>query len=559
MNARTRLTRPLIATILLVLGTVFAVTAFTPPDEDDYYYKVNQNLETFGQVYREVTKGYVDDIDPEEFITAGIHGMLATLDPYTNYLRKEEAADIELLTNGTYGGIGITVGMRDSSVTVTDVLDGYSAQREGIRIGDKILSIEGVEVLHGPMSTLREHTRGEPNTTVQMTVLREGTTTPLTFKLTRENIEVHSVSFSSMISDSIGYIRLERFGSNAGDETRTALMDFRRQGNLRGLVLDLRSNPGGVLESAVDVVAKFVPTGSIIVTTRGRDSSEQQVYKSIEEPIAAGLPLVVLVNENSASASEIVAGAIQDLDAGVILGTKSFGKGLVQSMRQLPHDNMLKMTTARYYTPSGRCIQKIDYAHDRFGRTNIAPDTEQKMFRTRIGRIVQSHGGIAPDTVVYERDSTSIVARLLKTSVFFDFATAQTAGMDSLPQGFTVGDSLLNRFEEFAAQDLGTDTGTTLLPARINALKAEASREGYSRDMVQKLDELQQDALRKYRAEMRKSREELRHELTRQIAARFQRQQERIAMSLGDDTQLNAAVAMLRSGRTAYRRLLAVR
>lgn len=559
MNDRTHLPRLLITALFLAIGTILAVTAFTPPDEDDYDYKVNQNLETFGQVYREVTRGYVDDLDPEEFITAGIQGMLGTLDPYTTYLRKEEAADIELLTNGSYGGIGITVGLRDSTVTITDVIDGYSAQREGIRIGDKILSVEGVEVLHGPMSALREHTRGEPNTTLRMTVLREGTAKPLEFTLTRENIQVHSVSFSSMIADSIGYIRLERFGSNAGDETRAAILEFRRHGNLRGMILDLRSNPGGVLESAVDVVAKFVPTGSIIVTTRGRDSSEQRMYKSTEEPIAAGLPLVVLVNENSASASEIVAGAIQDLDAGVILGTKSFGKGLVQSMRQLPHDNMLKMTTARYYTPSGRCIQKIDYSHDRFGHNGSLPDTEQQTFRTRIGRLVQSHGGITPDTIIYERDSNSIVARLLQTSVFFDFATTQAAEMRSLASEFVVDDTMLNRFEEFAAQRLGSDDDSPLLPARLNELKEEATREGYSQSMLRKLEDLQKESLQKYRSAIHKNREEIRRELGRQIAARFQRQQERIAASLDDDGQLSAAVSMLRSGRTVYRRLLALR
>lgn len=541
-----------------VIGLAAVVTAFTFPDEDDYYYKVNKGLETFGQVYREVTRGYVDEIDPEEFIAAGIQGMLATLDPYTTYLRKEEAADIELLTSGVYGGIGITVGMRDSIVTVVDVVDGYSAQREGVRIGDRIMKIDGVELYHGPLSRLREQTRGEPNTTLQMTVVREGAGTPLEFTLTRENIQVRSVTYHQVVGEGIGYVKLERFGSNAGDETRAAILDMQSTTPLRGLVLDLRGNPGGVLESAVDVVAKFVQKGSVIVTTKGRDSGEQQVYLSTEEPIAQGLPLIVLVNENSASASEIVAGAIQDLDAGVIMGTQSFGKGLVQSMRQLPYDNMLKLTTARYYIPSGRCIQKIDYARDRFGRKSSGESEARIPFYTRVGRVVFEHGGILPDTLVAERDTNSIVERLNRSLAFFRFATTYTADMRELPAGFTVGDSLISAFEEFAIAALTGDGDAGSMLARINDLKETAVREGYGGEVTAQIDRLARDVGSEYRSRIRADRAQIRSELQAQIRGRFQKQQERIAASLESDAQLRTALSMLHPGNEHYRRLLAL-
>lgn len=268
-----RLQRILISTAaFLLLGAIF--TGFTWQDEDDYYYKMNKGLETFGQVYREIAQSYVDTVDPDEFISAGIQGMLKTLDPYTVFLRKKEAADIDLLTSGSYGGIGITVGMRDSMVTIVDVLDGYSAQREGVRIGDKIFSINGTTILRGPVDALRDYTRGEPNSTLQMTVLRDGVPDPVTFQLTRENIRVRSVSYSGILGDGVGYIRLERFSTNAGDETRSAILDMQKQGQIKGIVLDLRDNPGGLLESAVDVGAKFLPPAvrssrhAVVIPTR---------------------------------------------------------------------------------------------------------------------------------------------------------------------------------------------------------------------------------------------------------------------------------------------------
>jgi carboxyl-terminal processing protease len=559
MNTPSKLLRRSLLPLSLLALTAALVSGFRWQDDDDYYYKLNKGLETFGQVYREVSQSYVDTIDPETFIVGAIQGMLKTLDPYTAYLRRKESADIDLLTSGSYGGIGITVGMRDSMVTIVDLLDGYSAQREGVRIGDRILSIDGATLINGPLDTLRDYTRGEPNTSLQMTVLRDGVSEPLSFVLTRENIKVRSVSYSGMVGDGVGYIRLERFSTNAGDETRSAIMQMQKQGQLRGLVLDLRDNPGGLLESAVDVSAKFLPSGSVIVTTRGRDSSEQRVYRSTEEPIAKGLPLVVLVNNGSASASEIVAGAIQDMDAGVIMGTQSFGKGLVQSIRRMPHDATLKLTTARYYTPSGRCIQKIDYMQQRLGLTSTVADSLRSRYQTRVGRTVFERGGITPDTTVDTPEEAAIVETLRNSSAFFKFATRYASGMSSLPDNFRVHDTLLNQFEAFAIDSSPDPMVTDPVIKQVKELEKLAASENYSDAIMRRIALLRNELGSEQHRAFVRNREEIRRELYTEIAGRFHGQRQRLETAIPHDHQLQSAITLLRNGRNRYGQFLSAK
>jgi carboxyl-terminal processing protease len=551
--------RTTLIVIVPTLAATILVSAFRWKDENDYYYKVNKGLEVFGQVYREVTQNYVDQIDPDEFIAAGIEGMLKTLDPYTVYLRKREAADIDLLTTGAYGGIGITVGMRDSMVTIIDVLDGYSAQAEGIRIGDRIISINGADVARGPVEALRDHTRGEPGSTLTITIGRDGVEKPLTFTLTRENIKVYSVGHSGMVGEGIGYIRLERFGANAGDELRSAFIDLKRKGAVGGIILDLRDNPGGLLESAVDVASKFVPNGSIVVSTRGRDTSEDRVYRSHEEPIAYGVPLVVLVNDGSASAAEIVAGAIQDLDAGVIMGTQSYGKGLVQTVRRLPYESSLKITTARYYTPSGRSIQKVDYTMQRTGTSSFELDSINRSFRTARGRAVTQHGGILPDTVVDSPTMPTIVERLRQASAFFKFASRYASSLRALPDNFAVDNSLLKQFEDFAIENSQASNNDSSALAWAKSLRDAAKAEGYDQNLLRRIEELESSLALEERELMARHRDAIRRELQNEIASRFRGQRERRIAMLSGDPQIQSAAALLRTGRQVYSRMLSAR
>jgi len=546
---------PWLVAIPVIILLVVASSAFRWKDESDYFFRVNRGLEIFGQVYREVAQSYVDEVDPDRFIASGIDGMLRTLDPYTTYLNRAEASEIDVLTSGAYAGIGINVGMRDSVVTIIDVVDGYSARRQGMRIGDRILAVNGQEVLHGPVEQLRERMRGDPGTTVTITVLRDGLGQPMEFTLTREMIRVHSVGHRTLLAKGVGYIRLERFGSTAGREIRDAVADMERNGPLRGLILDLRDNPGGLLESAVDVVSTFVPVGSVIVSTRGRDPEEDRIYRSTDEPMLTGIPLIVMINENSASASEIVAGAIQDLDAGVIVGERSFGKGLVQSVRRLPYNASLKITTARYFTPSGRSIQKVDYGAQRDGR---AIDTTKTMYRTAHGRLVADHGGIDPDTVLPATPLPASLDWLRERGVLFGFGTREASRMTELSDNFRLDDAALDRFEEYALEVLDRrGSGDAIAVARV--LEEAIASEGLDVTNSTKVAALRNELREQKRRLMRTHRAHIRGCLEREIASRFAGHRERIVAATTDDHQIVSAAALLHTESLAYGRLLSAR
>ena len=385
---------------------------------DDFFYRLNKGIDVYGRVYREVSTNYVDEIDPLELMEAGIDGMLASLDPYTNFINDEEGDEVELITSGRYGGIGVTVGTRDGHITIMSVMDGYSAQKQGLIPGDRVVRIDNKAIADLKPSEVRVLTRGTPGTEVRLVVERDGEDAPLEFILVREEIRLRNVSYSGMMGDGIGYIRLERFSRDAGDEIALALKDFRLRDTLRGVVLDLRNNPGGLLDAAVDVVGKFLPKGSLIVSTQGEEAGERTEVLFGLGP-AGERPAPRRAGQyNSASASEIVAAAVQDLDRGVILGTRSFGKGLVQTVTPLVYNTQLKITTAKYYTPSGRCLQEIDYANG--GVKDTA--TAKASFKTSKGRSEFAHGGVAPDTVVEESKHSPVYGALMRQSMFFRFA-----------------------------------------------------------------------------------------------------------------------------------------
>lgn len=406
---------------------------------DDFFYRLNKGIDVYGRVYREISTNYVDEVDPLELMESGIDGMLSSLDPYTNFINEEEGDEVELVTTGRYGGIGITVGTRDGRITVMSVMDGYSAQRQGILPGDRILRIDDKTLSDLKPSEVRVLTRGEPGTEVKVEVERDGEDAPIEFVLVREEIRLRNVSYAAVLGDGVGYVRLERFSRDAGDELALTLKDFRLRGTLRGVVLDLRNNPGGLLDAAVEVAGKFVPKGSLVVSTKGRRPDSERKYFSNGDPLVPDLPLVVMINGGSASASEIVAAAVQDLDRGLILGTRSFGKGLVQTVTPLIYNTQLKITTAKYYTPSGRCLQEINYAKG--GVKDTAAAREE--FRTSKGRSEFAHGGVAPDTVVEESKPGALHAALLRQSMFFRFASAYRRARPGPPEG---ADTLVAKF-----------------------------------------------------------------------------------------------------------------
>ncbi len=544
------------STVLRIAGGlifVMACAGFMLAPDTDLFLKINKSIDVFGRVYREVSVNYVDDIDPEKFMQAGIDGMLGTLDPYTVYIDREEGDEVDLLTTGKYGGIGVTIGMRDGMVRVINVMDGYSAQRQGILPGDRFLEIDGVKVSGKKPDEVRSLTRGEPGTGVKVVVEREGEPKPLEFNLIREEIQVHNVTYAGYVDEGIGYVRLERFSRNAGEEVRAALRDLKAQGNLQGVILDLRGNPGGLLDAAVDVASKFLPRGSMVVSTRGRRHEADKQYMSAEEPMLPTTPLAILTDRNSASASEIVAGAIQDLDRGLIVGTRSFGKGLVQTIVPLNYGAQLKITTARYYTPSGRSIQEIDYMHrDNNGVFVTTPDSLKKSFATAHGRKVLEHGGITPDSVVNFPDEGPMVRDLERKALFFKFANhyVSTHKGEEIRE---VTPAMLQEFKKFL--DSEKFDYQEEADGKLKDLRTVAENSHYGSAVISDIDLLAAAINKEKERGFDRYRDHISDDLWIEVNARLHGEHGRIQASLTDDPQLKTAIGLLRNQSVYSRKL----
>ncbi len=403
-----------------ILIILFA--GFTFIQKSDIYYEISKNLDLFAKIYKEISFNYVDEINSSEFIKSGIRGMLDKLDPYTVFIDESKKSDINMMTNGKYGGIGVSIGIQNNKVKITEIMDGYPAQRQGLKVGDIILEVDGFKVSVENYDEISPRVKGEPGTQLEIKILRINQMDTLTFKLFREEILLKSLIYFGFYPPNSNnvYLKLNSFNQTAGAEIQSALRKLRQQREVKSIILDLRGNPGGLLESAIDVSDKFLPKNQLIVSTRGKDVNSERKYFSNEEPLIKNERVVVLINENSASASEIVAGAIQDHDRGIILGTQSFGKGLVQTITPISNDVSLKITTAKYYTPSGRCIQKIDYSKNN-KVLKVLESYEDSDYFTDNNIRVYSHGGILPDTVVESVYKNNIVEDLLANGVIFEF------------------------------------------------------------------------------------------------------------------------------------------
>ncbi len=539
------------AVITIVL--IIAAFGFNVADSD-YFFKVNKSIDIFGRVFKEVSLNYVDEIDPEVFMKAGVDGMLKSLDPYTTFITSSEASDVELLTTGKYGGIGISIGMRDGMIIVTSLMEGYTAQRQGLRIGDQILDVNGKSLENVKLEDMRHLTRGEPGTEVKLKVKREGDPKPLDFVLIREEIKLKNISYAEFIKDGIALIRLDRFTRSAGDELRLAVKELKLKGEIKGIILDVRDNPGGLLEAAVDVVSKFVPKGSLIVSTKGRRPESENKFLSVEEPMLKDIPLAILVNQNSASASEIVSGSIQDLDRGVIIGTKTFGKGLVQNIIPLLYNNQLKMSTAKYYTPSGRCIQEIDYMHkSKDGLFTITPDSLRKEYKTKNLRKVYELGGIHPDTTVADSAPSLLFTELMRKAMFFKFANHYVALHNELPNDFSVNGELCKQFKEYVNNENFTyeDEAET----KLDEILEFSEKSNYSAELRDEIKALKNKftSLKDKGFEMNSK--ELANALRQEILSRYKGEKGRFEATLDGDMQVQTALGLLQDS-VRYKKIL---
>lgn len=387
-------------------------------------FKLVKNLEIFSNLFRELNYYYVDNPDPEKLITTGINAMLKTLDPYTVYISEEDLDDFKFTTTGHYGGVGSLIRKKGDYILITDVYQGFPAHKSGLKTGDLIISVDGISIKGMSSSDVSGLLKGLPGSLVEVGVRRYGIEKPVFFELERKEINVPNVPYYGLVNEQVGYIRLSNFRTGSGKEVRKALYDLRNNLGAEALIIDLRGNPGGLLMEAVEMSNLFVAKGEEIVSTRGKIEEYYHSYKAPAQPVAEKMPLVILVDRGSASASEIVAGSLQDLDRGIILGERTYGKGLVQTTRPLGYNNQLKLTTAKYYIPSGRCIQAVDYSHrNEDGSVGHIPDSLISEFKTRNGRIVYDGGGIVPDIKIVPKDAGLITINLYTQDLFFDFAT----------------------------------------------------------------------------------------------------------------------------------------
>jgi len=466
---------------IFLLLVISSHLVFTQNKDEEYYKKLNKSFEIYGAVFKILTKDYVVAIDPQELMEKGIEGMLDALDPYTVYLPEEKNNNrLDALMSGAYIGFGISAGTVDSQLTVLNILPNSPNRKFGLRVGDRIYKIDTTVLLYSQSSELQKYSSGKPGTFIDVEILRDGIDDTLKLKLLRDKIRINGISFYRMLDDGIGYIYISEFTRNLSDEFKTSLFELKQQGKLKGLIIDVRDNPGGLLLSAVEICELFLPDDTPVVSTKGNNSNDFNVIKTVSTAADTSLPLAILINGNSASASEILAAAFQDLDRAVIIGERSYGKGLVQSVKELPYNGYLKLTTSKYYMPSGRCIQRLDYP--------IAKEEDglglhhDSLFHTKNNRPVYESAGVEPDIEVQEKDLNDYQKSLLSQHCFFKFANLYSSAFDTLQLDFSVDDDVLNQFEEFL-RDSGDCQYENSLSNRLNALKKEIEKTPFNKSI----------------------------------------------------------------------------
>jgi carboxyl-terminal processing protease len=521
-------------------------------NDNDFYFKMSRSIDIFGRVYKEVNQNYVDALNPEEFMLAGIKGMLSSLDPYTIFVDETLQKDIDIITKGKYGGIGATIGLRNDQVTVVDLIEGYSAQRQGIRIGDVIKEIDGLKIDKDNYEDLSLFIKGEPGTEVSMLIDRDGNDDEIVFNLIREEVEIKNLTYSGFVpkESSNVYLKLSGFSRTAGDELMKSISELKKQKDIKSVVLDLRGNPGGLLEAAIDVTEKFIKKNQLVVSVANRDSFDVKDYYSKEEPIIGNAKLVVLVDGGTASASEIVAGAVQDHDRGIVLGTRSFGKGLVQTVIPLSHNTSLKITTAKYYTPSGRSIQKINYSNkNKVFESSTIIDTS--IYSTDNDRVVRGAGGIEPDTIVTNEVDCEQFKNLIAQGMFFKFATNYFNLNDSLDFSNVSDDELFSNFKAYLGkQEFSYKSEPEKLLAKIKKI---SDNDNYSEEFNAGLDKLLTEAKNFKNNEIEMHRENIIAQIRKEIAGRVDGRNGRIKQFLTTDNQFETAYNILNDEKIYYR------
>lgn len=525
----------IISSLAVVAGVgIFAVRA------KDNFFEISKNLEIFSTLYRELNIFYVDDVQPGEMMKTGIDAMLESLDPYTTYITESNIEDYRFMTTGQYGGIGSLIRSIDGAVYISEPYEGFPAFKSGLKAGDKLLMIDGVNIEGKDQEEISKMLKGQSGTQLEVTIERFGTIEKVVVK--REEIKIPDVPYYGMLDDKIGYLRLTSFTQTASQEVREAFLDLRDKQGMTKFVFDLRGNGGGLLREAVNIVNLFVKRGQEVVNTKGKISEWDRKHLTLNEPVDLEMPIITLVDEGSASASEIVAGTMQDLDRGVVIGNRTFGKGLVQQTRDLQYNSKLKLTVAKYYIPSGRCIQKLDYSHkDNNGEAEEVPDSLLKVFHTKNGREVIDGRGIDPDIIIEKTEFPHVLASLLSESLFFKYSNKYTVEHESIAPAseFRLTDEEYNEFIEFLAGQ--SYTYTTDTENELEELIKIAKREKYWDMAAEEFESLERTLKSKKNQDLFIYRKEIEEILVNEIVSRYYYQRGRIEASLANDKALGEA------------------
>lgn len=510
---------------------------------------VARHLNTFSTIVRELEENYVDSIDMDKTFKTAIASMLSTVDPYTEYYTADAREDLEKMTTGEYGGIGSTVTERNGSTYISEPMEGSPAMRAGLLPGDLIARVDTTDTRGMKYDKVSALLRGKPGTRVHVEVVRPYVTDSLlSFDIQRAKLQTPSVLYFGMLDDGIGYIALTQYIDKSPDEVSAAIDSLQKQGPLRGLVLDVRSNGGGLLESAVSILGDFLPKGTEVLRTRGRNSEEERIYKTTHKPVLPDLPLVLLIDGGSASATEITAGALQDLDRAVLVGSRSFGKGLVQSTRPLPSDGLLKLTVSKYYIPSGRLIQALDYSHrNPDGSVARTPDSLTNVYYTKAGREVRDGGGLKPDIEIDWGKTSSIMYPLMKDFWIFDYANKYAAEHPTLPapEKFEVTDEIYEDFTKFI--DPEKFKYDKLCDDALKYLRDIAEAEGYLNDSTKtQMDLLGKMLTHNLQSDLELKRPEISEYLGEEIVSRYYNTRGRMIQQIKTDKGVKEAVALLK-------------
>lgn len=533
--------------ILILSFTAFTFYSFVD-QYGDKYFEIAKNLDILATLFREVNTYYVDEVDPGNLMKTGIDAMLSSLDPYTNYISEDQIEDFRTMTTGQYGGIGAIIGQRNDDIVVIMPYQGDPADEAGLKAGDKILKIDDIDISDKNTNDVSKLLKGQANTNIDLTIMRYGEEEPRVFKVKRKKIKIDNIPYHGMLNDEVGYIRLTDFSIGAYSEVRTAFEDLQKSG-MKKLIFDLRDNPGGSLTEAVKICSIFLPTGSKVVETKGKYEKNNSTYNTLNPPLdTADIPLVILTSESSASASEIVAGVMQDYDRGVVIGNRTFGKGLVQMTRPLVYNSQLKVTTSRYYIPSGRCIQAIDYSKKgENGNGEEMPDSLRARFQTAGGRIVYDGKGIKPDFKVERDPPGPISVSLMNKNLIFDYATKYYYSHPEIAQAdkFEISDE---EYAEFVSWLSDKDYSyTTDVEKTIEELINEAKAEKYYEHISDEIYTLKSTVENNKKTDLQLFKEEVKELLEQEIVSRYYYQEGMVQASFDWDNDIIKSLELFSS------------